>query len=223
MATPNTKQADKPAVDKPKSAAVEQALKTPATEIPAGDWQNMLDQLNSKGNGAYFFPKDGKTRIKLLWPTGHGPHDRVFFAETLRMFRGQTRTRYLVMGVVLASPNGDADEEARRKVRVIVVNKTILKDILNLLAEGWDLLGHNGHGISISRTGSGLDTDYNVTQSPKPIRLDLEDLDWPEESIEELAVKFEADSAERDAQRAEKPEEKLTKATKSQERTGEEW
>jgi hypothetical protein len=194
------------------------------TPMTSNSWQNILDQLNSKGNSLFYFPKAGKTRLRLLWPTGHDESDQVFFVETLRYFKGQVRTRFIVMGQVLTNATGEVDEKFRNQVKAIVINKTTLRSILTALAEGYDLLGPEGHGLTLVRTGEGLETDYNVLTSPRPVKVDYEELEWPEESIEDLAEMFAKESKDRDTNRpAEGTDDKLKKARKAQEATGDEW
>lgn len=184
-------------------------------------WQNMLEQLDSGGDGVYYYPKDGRTRMRLL-PVPNSTNG-VFYRQTARHWQGQMRNRYIFFAVVLT-------EEEKNQVKVVVTNKTVLKGILQLLAEGYDLLDfEEGTGITLVRAGKGLETTYNVMPSKKPLPIDPGTLEWPEQNLSELATEFERKSRERDETRQsnetpQTPEsipDKLRKSSK--ESTGEDW
>lgn len=165
-------------------------------------FQNMLDGLKSGAGGKFQFLGEGKTRLRLVMPQGTtDPRD--FYTETTRVYRGKERTRYLFLAQVVGATGKDVPEEIKNKVSPIVAPKTVLQGILALLAEGYDLLSPNGNGVTVIRSGKGLETSYNVIPSPKPIPLP-DELEWPEESLVELGNEFYQDSLDRDANRGQK-------------------
>lgn len=163
-----------------------------AGEVDPAVWQQKLEELESQG-GEFFYPKAGRNRLRLL---PGNPVRADFFIQVDREYQGNTRSKYLVKAVVF-------DGETR-EVKAVVLSKTVLRGILNLLAEGYDLLGRNGHGITIVRTGTGMDTSYATMPSSKPQALpeDLEDIDM---SLEELAGRLLELDSNRTARNGKKP------------------
>ena len=164
-------------------------------QMTAEDWQRILDQT-SGSNGPFYYLKEGKVRLRLVAEQGTKTR---WFTETVNTFNGRTRTKMIVLAI-LVSGKGVTDE-MKGKVTPVVVAKTVLTQILNLLAEGYDLLSpKRGMGLSITRRGSNLDTAYNVlpSQSPQPLP---EGLQWPEKTLAELADEYEANSSNRDSER----------------------
>lgn len=165
------------------------------SQMGAEDWQKILDQMSSAG-GPFYYLKDGKTRLRLVPQPGSKTR---WFIEALNTFNGRTRPK-VIFFAVLASGKG-VTEEMKNQVRPVVAAKTVVTGILNLLAEGYDLLSPRGYGLTISRTGTGLETAYSIlpSQEPKPLPKDLT---WPEiKSLNELADLYEQKSAERDSGR----------------------
>lgn len=153
-------------------------------------WTQVLSDLESKDSGEISYLKDGKTRVKLVPEKGN---DRQFFAEATRLWQGKPKQRFLVKGIIFKD---DKDE-----LKALVVTKTVLKGIVNLLAEGYDLLGAKGHGITIIKSGSGLETSYSVLPSPKPVETPS-DIGELSATLAELAEKL----LESDKNREEKGE-----------------
>lgn len=184
------------------------------------DWEEILNQLNQGGD--IFFVKDGRTQLRLV------PEDpsnkKSFFHETSRLYRGQRRTKYLIRAFLpKLDPPG---------IKAVPVGPTVLKSILGLLAEGYELLDpEEGHGITIVRRGSGLDTSYNVMPSPKPVPMPEEFVDL-ETSLEEIAEQLEEGDVNRDKNREDEDDEEKPargrrpargKAKKDEDEDGEEW
>jgi hypothetical protein len=190
--------ADKKA--KPKASA------SMAAPVDNGNkWQDLLDNLKSGATGPFFFLGDGKTRIRLV---PEPDTDDNFFIETVSIYGGKEKSKFIVLGLVMGSSSKDLDPEEANKVRPIILPKTAIRYILSLLAEGWDLLSEDaGHGLTITRTGKGRDTGYTVTNSPKAIPVAYDELEYPESSLEELAQEFYARAIERDSEQSaeEKP------------------
>lgn len=152
------------------------------------DWQKALDALASEGSGAYFFLKQPKTQIRLV-NLEHDPEH--FFLPVTSIYRGQPKTKYLVFGVVLKTPGKDLLDKYVNAIVPIVFNKTTIKGILSLLAEGYDLFDpKEGYGITIMKSGTGLDTDFNLMPSPHAVPLDMEKVKQPEKTLEDFAAEF---------------------------------
>ena len=171
---------------KPKPKPVEEEI----------DWNEILNEL--KTTGQWYRPKDGRTRVRLVLPEDTNP--REFFKEVQSSYNGNIKTRYMVLGLILDGTG--ATEEMSTTVTPIVIAKTVLKGIVSLLAEGYELFGEDGHGVTINRSGQGLNTDYSILPSRKPVDLP-DDITWPTETFEEMAEQFSTQSFERDKNRSE--------------------
>lgn len=150
-------------------------------------WQSLLDQFQ-EGPGKIYFPKAGKTRMKLVTPKERDEYN--FFEEVTNSYG---KRKWLVLGYVVNL----ADEEEAPKIRGILLPKTAIRGILNLLAEGHDLLSEDGNGITLTRTGLGkTDTSYSVVPSANPQPLP-EGIIWPDETLDELAEAFTVEATRR--------------------------
>lgn len=115
-----------------------------------------------------------------------------FYREVINSYG---RTKYLILAVVISSDEEDL-------VRPVILPKTPLQDILSILAEGYDLFDpEEGFGISINRTGSGLDSKYSVLPSKKAFPL-ADELEWPPEDLDEFADLFAKNAKDRKNRRA---------------------
>lgn len=151
-------------------------------------WQSLLDGM--KSGGAFVFPQEGKTRLRLVLPEGEDMYH--FFREVINSYG---RTKYLIMAVVISSDEPDV-------VRPVILPKTPLQDILTILAEGYELFDiDGGFGLSVIRTGSGLDSKYSVLPSPKAFPLS-DELEWPPEDLDEFADQFAKNAKDRKTRRA---------------------
>jgi len=160
----------------------------PKKEDPSVKWQSLLDGMRS--GGAFVFPQEGKTRLRLILPEGEDLYH--FYREVINSYG---RTKYLIMAVVISSDEPDV-------VRPVILPKTPLQDILTILAEGYELFDiEEGFGLSITRTGSGLDSKYSVLPSPKAYPLS-DDLEWPPEDLDEFADLFAKNAKDRKSKRA---------------------
>lgn len=155
----------------------------------ASKWQNLLDQLNTS---SYFFrPKEGSTRLRLIPLPGmdYEAEGFQFWAEAQTNFRGQVRTKFVIAALILEAKG--ARPEMATTVTPVIISKAVLKGILGLLAEGYDLFGPEGYGITLKRSGQGLETDYAVMPSKNPVKVNEEDIDVPDMTLEEMAAEFE--------------------------------
>ena len=132
-------------------------------------WNEKLNEVASSMNGAYLYPQVGQTRVRLMLAPEREPDE--FYQEVKREFKGKTRTQYLIP-VIMVDPNGTWSTE----IKIMCAAKTVLKGILTILASGeYDLLHpEEGHGLTIGRTGQGLNTEYSVLPSKSPVPVDYE-------------------------------------------------
>jgi hypothetical protein len=163
------------------------------------NWTKVLNSL--KTTSRWVMPKNGRTKARLVLPDENDP--RHFYEEVKNSYMGNVRSKYMVFALLFEGEN--VTPEMSTTVTPLVVPKTVLKGIISLLAEGYDLFGPDGHGITVTRTGKGLNTSYSVLPSRKPVDLP-EDMAWPEESIEELADDFTETSMRRDEERIQEDE-----------------
>lgn len=150
-----------PADLKPKSPVNKAAA--PAQAQP--DWENLLENLATDRTSAFIFPKGPKTRVRLV----HNPAEP-YFTEIQTEFRGKAKTKYAVLAVQM---DAAGDDEEGPKVKALVISKTVFRQIVQMLTEGYDLWDpEKGFGITILRQGSGLETNYSVLPSPRPVPVD---------------------------------------------------
>lgn len=172
----------------PPAPAVRNVSNTP-------DWDAALNALKSQGSGPFFFLKAPKTRLRLVCLN---EDVTAFYAGAQTFFRNKPKTKYVVFGQVISADGkeGGLDPKWQKKVVPIVITKTVLTGIIALLAEGYELFDEQeGFGLTITKTGSGTDTDYNVLPSPSMIPLSAEE--WPEKELEEYAAELTARGEER--------------------------
>jgi hypothetical protein len=133
-------------------------------------WDKVLESLQS-GDTNFIFIKPGRTRIRLLRDS-----EGSFYQEVESTFRGRTRTKYMLLAY---SPDVDTEDDSAL-IKGLLLSKTAFRGAVTLQAEGYELFDpEEGYGLTIVRTGSGLDTDYTVLPSKKPIEV-------PEAILEEL-------------------------------------
>lgn len=133
------------------------------------NWEQLLEELQSGGSANFIFAKKPKNRIRLI----RDPKQPVF-AEVSSTFRrqgveGTTKTKYMILAVDLTAP--EDDEEV--KVKGLIVSKTVFRSIVALITEGYEFFDPTtGHGVTISKSGVGLQTQYSVMPSQKAQPLD---------------------------------------------------
>lgn len=166
----------------------------PATPEPAKPadpqrWQGILDGM--KSSGVFSFPQEGKTRIRLVLTSEGDPYN--FFREVTNSYG---KTKYLFFVLLPGS-----DDPAL--VRPFIAPKTVITDILSMLAEGYDLFSEDeAFGVTINRTGSGLDSKYSVLPSHKAQPLPA-GIQWPDHDLDEFAEIFLRNAVERGKKRVE--------------------
>lgn len=151
------------------------------------NWQKALDDLAS-GSTTFFFMKQPKTRIRLVNQETDPEH---FFMPVTSVFRGKEKVKYLVMGVVISTEGRELADNWKNKIVPIVMPKTVIKSILTYLAEGYDFFDpKEGYGITIAKSGSGMEMDYTVLPSPQAVSLP-EKVIPADKTLEDFAAAFE--------------------------------
>lgn len=173
-------------------AKKQEETNTPDPQQSTELWQQLLNEVSSGEGGSTFFLKSGRTYVRLVPIAVHEELGiPLFHIKTTSTFRGNTRERVLITGQVIKTDAGPLQDRWVDKVVPILVTKSVLKGILALLAEGYDLLSdENGHGVVIRKEGSGLSTEYSVMPSAKPIPVNREELTMPEMSLEEMSEAY---------------------------------
>jgi hypothetical protein len=164
------------------AAAMADKPTTKAKGTEETNWGELLDQLNAGGSANFIFLKAGRARIRLVKPKSGAP-----FREVTSQFQqNRPKTKYLMLAVDMGAP------EDERAVKGIVMPKTPFKSVVTLMTEGYDLLSPDeGHGVTFIRTGSGLDTTYNVMPSQKPQPVPKALLDAAP-SLDDLKTEYES-------------------------------
>lgn len=166
---------------------------TSMEHVDTSEWQEMLDDLGSESNDPrIYFIKPGRNRIRLV-PEDNDP--KKFFYKFSRVYDGTTRTKFLLRGVVM----GGKKSEDTPRVQAISVGKVVITQILNQLAEGYDLFDpKKGRGITVVKKGEGVQgTSYTTLVSPDPVPLPKEIID-----LTDKMSKIAADIQEADEKRA---------------------
>lgn len=162
-------------------------------------WQTMLEDMqSSEGGGKFFFVQKGRTRVRLIPEKGTETNEfPSFFIETQGFWQNKPKKRFVVRGLVVEADGRELSEEDQHTVRPLLVAPQVVKKILALLSGGWDLLGTDtGHGITILRSGTGINTEYDVVVSPtaKPIAEFGSIIDMPE-SLAQLDKEYRVQAA----------------------------
>ena len=164
------------------------------SELPKVNWGELIEQF-SGGTSPVLFLK-GRARVRL-WPF-EDPEEIFYPVQTY--YRGNERTKYITKIYNLD------DEE--RPVRALLLTKTIIRSILQLAAEGWDLFSkEEGHGLVLVKTGQGIHTSVNLSPSPKPIPIPDEVYDEDDLDMVKTAEDFSERQKDRDQQKSQDKEE----------------
>lgn len=168
------------------------------TEMPKNEWQDMVDELKAgQGGGRFFFLKPGRTRIRLVPVPGTENETRpTFFQPTEGNYQGKVNKRQILLAIIVGAEGREIPDEDKNKVQPLLVAPTVVTQIVETLAEGWDLLSPKGHGVSIVRSGQGLQTTYKVTPSPTPIPLP-EPIVYIDSTMAELDAEYRAQDADK--------------------------
>lgn len=158
---------------------------TRMAKVDTSEWQELLDDMGTESNDPrIYFIKAGRNRVRLV-PEDNDP--KKFFYKFSRTYEGVTRAKFLIRGVVM----GKKDDEAR--IQAISVGKTVVTQILNQLAEGYDLFDpKKGRGITIVKKGEGREgTSYTTLVSPDAVPLPNKVLDLTD-SLAKIAADIQA-------------------------------
>lgn len=144
-------------------------------------WDELLDTMKS-GSSRFRFTPAGRTKARLVHPEDD-LNSVNFFREVTNSYGN---TRYLVMAWL---PDEEGEDEPM--VHPLIITKTTLQGIVGLLAEDYDFFDpEGGFGLTIKREGSGRnDTSYTVLPSKNAVSLP-DDLNYPDEDIDELQKLF---------------------------------
>lgn len=169
--------------EKKKKAKKEKAPVEPVTI----DWDRVMDDLQSGGSSDFIFCKQDRTRLRLVQKEGQPA-----FTTIPSTYQGRTKDKYMILAVDMAVDEGE------RTVRGVILSKTPFKAIVQLLQEGYDFFDpEEGFGVTVRRSGSGLDTQYAVMPSQKPLPMDPEWIEENSPTFDDLKEKYAEMSARR--------------------------
>ncbi len=147
--------------------------------MPPTVWDEVLGALASTDNEFFIFPKEGRTRVRLIG-LGELPND--MFRVVQSTFQGRKRDRWLVMGFTIP----ESQEEAYR-LRCVVFSKTAFRGVVEMAKEGYEFFNmKSAHGISIIRSDAGGRTNYTVMPSPSAVPIP----DEIEKSLEDIDIDY---------------------------------
>lgn len=124
----------------------------------ANKWAALAKEISSS-DGEIVFLQDGKTTIKLIAPpNAQEEFDTSWFVEFEQDYKGNKTKKYAVHAVDMRD----------KKVKVVILPKTVLSTIFTLMGEEHNLLGiDNGVPISIIRTKTSNKTEYTTMPTAK--------------------------------------------------------
>lgn len=159
----------------------------PSPAPPRGgvDFAALLDQLKASSLSDFIFLKEGRTKVRLL------VKDELYYLPVASEYKGRQKTKYAILAVL----------QGEDVIKALIAPKTVLTAILNLEVEGFPVFDpEEGHGVVIKRSGSGFDTDYSVTASPKMVEVSDEVIDKLDGvTLHDMVAKYERYQATRAA------------------------
>jgi len=167
---------------------------TSMAKVDTSEWQEMLDDMGTESNDPrIYFIKSGRNRIRLV-PEDNDP--KKFFYKFSRTYEGVTRAKFLIRGVVMGKKSDEAPQ-----IQAISVGKMVVTQILNQLAEGYDLFDpKKGRGVTIVKKGEGREgTSYTTLVSPDAVPLPKGLLDLTD-SLAKIAADIQAADDARQAE-----------------------
>lgn len=173
-------------------------------DVSTVNWGAMLDGFKGDNSPVLFL----KQRLRARLMPFSDPNKIFYPVDTF--YRGKQRTKYLVK-----IQNLD-DED--RPIRALLLTRTVVKSILSQAIEGWDLFSaENGHGIILVKSGTGKNTETQLSVSPKALPISEEMLKAAEElDMEKAAQEFSQRQADR-SEEEEDPEGTSDGASESEE------
>lgn len=159
------------------------------------DWGDLLKEVKKEGGGGItegpYYLKNGEQKIRVVLPA-EVTDPRKFFARYENVYEGEAYPYYLIEGVVLTSEGGGADP---KRVQCIKITKTVLVQLIQALAQGWELFDPvAGKVVSIVRGKQKGRVAYTCTITPKSV--DVSAATRPDYTLEE-AAQNESDSTKR--------------------------
>lgn len=155
-------------------------------------WEDLAAELKSKeGGGIFFFLKEGRTRLRIVPLVGTENDSRPqFWIDTEGIWQGKPNKRRILLGIVAGATGREIPDENKNKVTPLLVAPTVVTQIVDILASGFDLFSaKKGHAIAIVRSGQGLGTTYRVDASPDPIPLP-DTIEYLDKNLIQLDVEF---------------------------------
>lgn len=160
--------------------------------IDTSTWEQLAAELKSKeGGGIFFFLKEGRTRLRIVPLVGTENDKRPqFWIDTEGTWNGKPNKRRILLGIVAGATGREIPDEDKNKVTPLLVAPTVVSQIVDILASGFDLFSaKGGHAIAIVRSGQGLGTTYRVDASPDPIPLP-DTIEYLDKNLEQLDVEY---------------------------------
>jgi hypothetical protein len=125
--------------------------------MSAVNWEDLRATLLGGGETQFLFLKAGRTPLRLLWPEDADAP----FVSVKAYYQGRVRQRWAAAAFRPQEPQA---------IKAAILPKSVAQAILDLLIEGYELFDmEKGHGITVIRTGLGLETSYNVVASRDPV------------------------------------------------------
>lgn len=155
-------------------------------------WEELAKEMKAQeGGGIFFFLKEGRTRLRLVPEKGTENNERPrFWIDTEGSYNGKPNKRRILLGIVAGADGREIPDEDKNKVVPLLVAPSIVTQVVEILATGWDLFSaKEGHAIAIARSGSGLQTTYRVDVSPSAIPLP-DTIQYLDKNLEELDVEY---------------------------------
>ena len=150
------------------------------------DFQELADALEAGASSPYTFLKPGDNMIRLVLEQGRKPTEFFEFAENY--YNGKPTKKWVVLGLVKIQEGAEASAEDFYTVKPIVLPTQVRTSIVNNAARGFELFdAEKGYGLTIVKSGSGLNTKYEVVMTVNPVPIDAGLVVWPEKNLKTLA------------------------------------
>jgi hypothetical protein len=124
-------------------------------------WQQKA--MEGSSSGTIGFIGEGKTVLKIVAPENAKDNQDVsWFKQFIQYYNDKPSKKFMVYAIDVKATD--------KKVQPWVVNVSSMNQIFNLIGDDeFDVLSPvEGTAVSITRSGSGMNTSYNVQVSPKP-------------------------------------------------------
>lgn len=173
--------------------------KNTKNSVQSVNWEELLQGMNTGGGGNFFFPKPGRTVVRIV-PLEKGE----FHPGSETGWLGETvdpkwnKKKYILMAQVLKTDQGPLGDRWAGRVVPVILPATVIKGIFAILSEDFDLLSDDGGlPITIRKEGKGLNTTYNVMPAAQAHAIDREELEIPETTLSTLSEEFKQNQLDR--------------------------